>query len=413
MPFTPDPRIDAASTPPTDHEVPEELSRLAQDLVRIPSVTGNEAEVAAFAEGWLRAAGMEVEIIESERGRPNIIATAGGPDGPLYAFNGHIDTVPVPDEDAWTHPPFGAEIEEGRLYGRGAIDMKASCAAGMWAASRFAGSGDLPGRVQVLLVVDEEKGGEAGSRVVAEAMGAGRLDRPDGILSGELSYLHVRTAERGIFQFKVRFRGRAAHTARSRVDGVNAIAAASRGILALEHHIDRFHPAVGYPVLSVNRVEGGSAANQVPSSATILVDRRLVPGEGPEEVEAEIRGILDAIPDQTEDGRHIPVGYDLITSGEGIARVTEPNMTDPEHPFVKTLWDQAEEVLGRRPEAFTDWGGATDARYFRKLGIPMVIFGPTGAGAHAPDEHVDLSSLAAVAEVYRRTFARSLGVEEG
>ncbi|MFO7769199.1 MAG: M20 family metallopeptidase [bacterium] len=413
MPFTPDPRIDAASTAPVDHPVPEDLTRLAQDLVRIPSVTGNEGEVAAFAEGWLRAAGLDVEIIEEERGRPNIIATTGDPKGPLFAFNGHIDTVPVPDEDAWSHPPFGGEIEEGRLYGRGAIDMKASCAAGMWAAAQFAGREDLPGRVQVLLVVDEEKGGETGSRVVASAMESGRLDRPDGIFSGELSYLHVRTAERGIFQFKIRFRGRAAHTARSRVDGINAIAAASRGILALEHHIDRFHPAVGYPVLSVNRVEGGSAPNQVPPTATVLVDRRLVPGETPEEVEAEVREVLDAIPEEIEDGRRIPVEYDIITSGEGIARVTEPNMTDPDEAFVRTLWDQAEGVLGSRPDAFTDWGGATDARYFRKLGIPMVIFGPTGAGAHAPDEYVDLSSLGAVAEVYRRTFARSLGIGSG
>jgi len=413
MPFTPDPRIDAASTGRVEYEVPEDLSRLAQDLVRIPSVTGNEAQVAAFAEGWLRAAGLDVQIIEEEGGRPNIIATAGGPDGPVYAFNGHIDTVPVPDEDAWTHPPFGGEIEEGRLYGRGAIDMKASCAAGMWAAAQFARREDLPGRVQVLLVVDEEKGGEAGSKVVASAMESGRLERPAGILSGELSYLHVRTAERGIFQFKVRFRGRAAHTARSRVDGNNAIAAASRGVLALEHHIDRFHPSVGYPVLSVNHVEGGGASNQVPSWATILVDRRLVPGETPETVEAEVREVLDAIPEETEDGRRIPVDYDIITSGEGIAQVTEPNMTDPEEPFVKTLWDVAEDVLDFRPDPFTDWGGATDARYFRSLDIPMVIFGPTGAGAHAPDEYVDLSSLAAVAEVYRRTFARSLGIDTG
>ena len=153
MPFTPDPKIDAASTEPVDHPVPDDLSRLAQDLVRIPSVTGNEGQVAAFAEGWLRAAGMEVEILEEERGRPNIVATAGAGDGPLFAFNGHIDTVPVPDEDAWTRDPFGAEIEDGRLYGRGAIDMKASCAAGMWAAAQFARREDLPGRGQVLLVV--------------------------------------------------------------------------------------------------------------------------------------------------------------------------------------------------------------------------------------------------------------------
>lgn len=399
-----------ADTPPPDFDTPRELVELASDLVRIPSATGEEAEVTACAEAWLRDAGMTVERLEDRPGRTNLIASIGSGDGPLYALNGHLDTVPVPEGEAWEHDPFGAGIEEGRLYGRGSLDMKGACAAMMWTAARLMeGAGDLRGQVQLHLVCDEEGGGGDGSGALARAMEEGRLRRPDGIISGELSWLQVRTAERGLFQFRICFEGRSAHTARARVDGVNAIAVASRAVLALERHIDRFHPAVGYPVLSVNVIEGGAVVNQVPSSCTVLVDRRLVPGETPDSVLGEIRNILDALPDETEDGRYLPVNYRIVTEGEDLPRPSPPNMTEPDAPLVCSLWDHAEAVLGYRPGAYTDWGGATDARWFRALGIPTVILGPTGRGAHAADEYVDIASLGAIGEIYFRTLADRLG----
>lgn len=396
----------ATETPPPDFETPAELVELASALVRIPSVTGNEADVMAFAEGWLSDHGVHVERLEREPGRPNLVASIGSGEGPLYAMNGHLDTVPVPEGEEWEHDPWGAEVVDGRLYGRGSIDMKGGCAAMMWAAAELAArEGDLRGKVQVHLVCDEEKGGKGGSKVLATAMESGRLPRPDGILSGELSWLHVRTAERGLFQFKIRFAGRSAHTARARVDGINAIAVASRAVLALEQHIDRFHPAVGFPVLSINTIEGGTAPNQVPSSCTIHVDRRLVPGESADSVLSEIRAVLDGLDERTADGRILPVRYELITDDDDLPPLTEPNMTSDEEPLVNTLWEAAEGVLGYRPEPFTDWGGATDARWFRALGVPVVILGPTGRGAHAADEYVDVASVGAIGEIYRRTLA--------
>jgi acetylornithine deacetylase/succinyl-diaminopimelate desuccinylase-like protein len=281
----------------------------------------------------------------------------------------------------------------------------------MWAAAELAArEDDLRGQVQVHLVCDEEKGGKGGSKVLAAAMESGQLRKPDGILSGELSWLHVRTAERGLFQFKIRFEGRSAHTARARVDGINAIAVASRAVLALEQHIDRFHPAVGFPVLSINDIDGGSAPNQVPPSCTIRVDRRLVPGETAESVLAEIGARLEGLEEQTPDGQYLPVHYELITEDDDLPPLTEANMTLPEDPLVDALWNTAEGVLGYRPEPFTDWGGATDARWFRALGVPMVILGPTGRGAHAADEYVDVSSVGAIGEIYRRTLAGLLGL---
>ncbi len=402
----------AAGTPPPEYDTPQEIVELVQQLVRIPSVTGTEQEVADFAAGWLREAGLAVEVYEEEPGRPNVIATIGPEGGPLYAFNGHLDTVPVPKDEPWAHPPFEAEIVDGRMYGRGTFDMKGGVGASMWAAARLAERADeLQGRLQVHLVCEEEKGGSRGSGAVARAIEAGRLPRPDGIIAGELSWFHVRVAERGIFQFRIRFRGRSAHTARARADGLNAIAAAGRGVLALEQHIDEYHPAVGYPVLSVNRIEAGTSNNQVPASCTIFVDRRTVPGETKESVLDEVRTALDALEDTLPDGRRIPVEYELLTEDEDLAPVVPANMTDENEPLVQAVWQGTEDVLGYRTPLYTDWGGATDARWFRQLGIPMVILGPTGAGAHAADEYVDVAALGALAEIYRRTVGGLLGLD--
>lgn len=401
----------AADTPPPEFDAPPELIELARDMIRIPSVTGNEAEVASFAAGWLQNAGLEVELLEEEQGRPNIIATAGSGEGPLYVMNGHLDTVPIPEDEPWEYPALEAEIHDGRLYGRGSFDMKGGCAASMWAAARMAEEKDrLNGSVQVHLVVDEEKGGKAGSGSVAKAIEEGRLPKPAGILSGELSWFHVRTAERGIFQFRIRFRGKSAHTARARVDGINAIAVASRAVLELEKHIDRFHPDVGFPVISINRIEAGTSNNQVPASCTVFVDRRLVPGETPETVSEEISSALDSIEAETPDGRLLPVEYEIVTDDEDLVPVVPANMTDQDDPIVQAVWQAAEDVLGYRPDLYRDWGGATDARWFRSLGIPMVTLGPTGAGAHAADEYVDVASLGAIGEIYRRTLAGLLGL---
>jgi len=397
-------------------DVPEELVSLARELVRIPSVTGEEAAVMEYAAGWLRWVGMEVNFIEGagegEESRPNLIATVGPDSGPVYVMNGHMDTVPVPEGEVWEYPPFEGEVAGSRLYGRGALDMKGPCSAMMWAAKKFAErGGELKGRIQLHLVCDEEVGGAHGSGAVAMAIRDGGLPRPKGVISGELSHLQIRTAERGIFRFKVRFHGRSAHTARARVDGLNAIAVAARGVLALEKHIDRFHPSVGYPVMSINKIEGGATANQVPASCTFLVDWRLVPGESPESVIGYARQTLDALDDNTEDGRHLPVDYELITEGDDLLDLIPPNMTDSRDPFVQTVWEAAERVLGCRPEPFTDWGGSTDARFYRELEIPVVIFGPTGGGFHGADEYVDLAALGACGEIYWRTLAPLVGLK--
>jgi acetylornithine deacetylase/succinyl-diaminopimelate desuccinylase family protein len=378
----------------------DELVEIASGLIRIPSPSGEESAVMDFARGILAEHSIDVEVLGRDPVRPNVVASVGTGQGPVIVFNGHLDTVPVPDPWAWSVGPFSGELVDGRLYGRGASDMKGSCAAMMYALILLRHLyPDLPGLVQLQLVADEERGGHFGTKFLIEQIAAGRLPRPDAVLVGEKSDLKLRIAERGVFQFKVRFKGKATHTAYARSEGINAVVLAARAVVALDRPIDRFHPAVGYPVISVNMFHGGETPNQVPAEAVITVDRRTVPGETMESVLAEVREVLDRVVADFGGG-----SYEILT-GEDERQIPfmPANMTDPNSPLVRAMQDAYRKVTGQEPEFFVEWAGATDGRLYRQAGIDTVVFGPVGFHAHGPNEHVLVDSLVTQLKVYLAT----------
>lgn len=374
-------------------------------LIRAPSVTGEEGPAIEAARSWLAARGIPSTVVARARSRPNLLVEVGT-GGPLLVFNGHVDTVPVAPGEQWEVDPWGGEIRDGRLYGRGALDMKGACGAMLHTVVVLAAhAAELPGRVQLQLVADEEATAHFGTGYLLERMAAGHLGRPDGVLIGEKSDLKVRVAERGQFQFQLVFRGRAAHTATARVLGVNPIVHAAAAILRLDRHLETFHPAVGHPVVSVNRIEAGVANNQVPAQCTITVDRRLVPGETRDSVVEEVEAALAEVRRQAPelDVRLLPV-----TGPDGREEYNPANMTSPDHPFVAQVGRAMREVTGREPELFVDWAGATDARLFREAGIPTVVLGARGSGFHGANEYVELESLVTLARAYAMVAARML-----
>ncbi|HEU0165020.1 MAG TPA: M20/M25/M40 family metallo-hydrolase, partial [Thermomicrobiales bacterium] len=259
----------------------EKIVENARQLVSIPSVSGEEAAVMAFVQRWLDERGISYVVTANDPLRPNVIATVGDPtSGPVIAMNGHLDTVPVSDPDTWRTDPFEGVInaEGTRLYGRGAADMKSSVGV-MMAMLELFKDAPLTGALQAHIVSDEEIGARFGTLHVLDEIEKGHLPRPDYVFIGEGSEFKIRNAERGGLALEVRFIGRASHTAAARVSGINAIQKAAKGILALEEHLDKFHPAVGYPVISINTIRGGGAHNVVPGEAIISIDRRLIPGE--------------------------------------------------------------------------------------------------------------------------------------
>ena len=373
----------------------DRIVEIAKQLISVPSVSGEEKQVMHRARELLEEIGVEVELHGSEE-RPIINAVLNPEADRLLIFNGHLDVVPIAKPDAWSKNPWEPEVEDGRLYGRGSSDMKSGCAVMIHLLEVLKGM-DLPLAIGVHLVPDEEKGAQHGSKILVDEIVAGELRRPDYVVIGEQSNLNIRVAERGMFRYNVKFYGRAAHTAASRTIGVNAIAKASKGVLALEHHIDNFHEWIGYPMQSVNIIEGGIVTNQVPAECTITVDRRLVIGETADEVVAMVKADLDKAGEGDPDW-----SWEIVApkdeNGDWI--YTPANFTPPDSELGKAFMKAVPRALQKEPELYVEWAGSTDGRLYRQQGIQTIGFGPIGFGAHGADEFVFVDSLMKVARVY-------------
>jgi succinyl-diaminopimelate desuccinylase len=381
----------------------DEIVALASRLISIPSTSGEERAIMEEVIRWCSFVSLPFEVIASDHDRPNVVISLGNPaDGPIIVMNGHLDTVPVSDLVNWRTGPYDPTISENgkKLIGRGASDMKSSVAVMLHVMEALK---DVPllGAVQAHIVSDEETGGDVGTKFLVEEIAAGRLPRPDYCLIGEKSDLKVRNAERGLLAVNVTCLGRAAHTAAARVTGVNAIAKAAKAIIALEKDIDRFHPAVGKPVISVNTIQAGIAHNVVPGECTFSIDRRLIPGETRESAVAEITAALDDIASKDPAFRY---ELDIDPMKDHIPA----NITEETSPLVQALRAGITTVTGQEPEYFVAWAGATDGRFYRQAGIDTVGYGPGGENAHGANEAVQIDDLVAQAKVYVETISRLL-----
>jgi len=356
--------------------VPSFLNELAAALVAIDSVNpalvpggAGEREIASFVADWCRDHGLDVETLGDER--PSVVATRrGSGGGRSLLLNGHLDTVGVVGMEA----PFEPRIEDGRLYGRGAYDMKGALAAVLLAATEATG---LRGDVIVTLVADEELG-SIGTEAVIDRV------RADAAIVVEPTDLRVAIAHRGFVGFEIETSGVAAHGSRPDL-GIDAIAKMGPIVVALAE-LDRQleagsrHPLLGSGSLHTSLIEGGQELSSFPASCVLTGERRTIPGETVEQVELELRAI----------------------AGDAALRIIasrDPLTARPDHPFV--------DLVGRIAEA-GEYTGAlfwTDAALIADAGIPTVLFGPAGAGAHATIEWVDLASLDRVREVVWRVAA--------
>lgn len=382
----------------------DDVIAIAKDLVAIPSVSGEERAVMEFVAGWCAKRMIDHQVLSKDPERPNVVISVGDTAaGPTIVMNGHLDTVPVSDAAAWESGPYEPRLSEDgkRLFGRGSGDMKASTGVMIYLMGLLKDA-PLKGCLQAHIVSDEELSANFGTIFLLDEIKAGRLAKPDYCLIGEKSDLKVRNAERGILGMEVTFIGRASHTASARATGINAIAKAAKGVLALEQEIDRFHPAVGYPVISINTIEAGVAHNVVPGECKITIDRRLVPGETKESVVAEVRAALDAVAKDDPDFK-----YELTVDPHG--DFIEANITPEDSPLVAALQESVRTVLNKEPEFFVAWAGATDGRFYRQAGIDTAGFGPSGERAHGANECVYVDDLITEARVYAETITRLLG----
>ena len=354
---------------------------LVASLVAIESVNpelvpggAGEAEIAEFVAGWLRDAGLEVELDEAAPGRPSVIAVAPGTGaGRSVMLNAHLDTVGVEGMAR----PFEPVVRDGRLHGRGAYDMKAGLAACMLAAARLRSEG-LAGDVVVTAVADEEYA-SIGVQSVLERR------RTDAAIVTEPTALRVCIAHKGFVWAEVETRGRAAHGSRAAegVDAITRMAPALTRLGELQSALDASpgNELVGPGSVHASLIEGGQELSSYPARCVLSLERRTVPGETAEHVRRECEALVEGIED----------------AEARLSIVRDPFGVDPDADVVRAVARAAEAVTGRPAELYgeTYW---MDAAFIQAAGIPTVVFGPGGEGAHAVDEWVELESVEACAE---------------
>ena len=371
---------------------------LTSQLVAIESINpelgvggSGETELARFVAAWCERAGLETTLSEAAPGRPNVVAVARGTGGGRsLMLNAHMDTVGV----AGMTDPFVARLDGGRLYGRGAYDMKGSLAACMLAAAAAKGRG-LRGDVIVTAVSDEEVA-SVGTEAIAASL------RADAAVVTEPTELQVAIAHRGFVHLEIETIGRAAHGSRPHL-GVDAIAKMGRVLVGIEE-LDRrlranpTHGYVGSGSVHASLVEGGQEYSSYPARCVLQAERRTIPGETVELAVDEIRAILDeaAAADSDFDG----VVRSLASR--------EPFEVPEDAEVVATVRRCAAPVIGSDPDVVgvSFWA---DSALLAAAGIPTVLFGPRGEGAHAEVEWVDVASLEQCVEIYGAVAAEICG----
>lgn len=419
----------------------DDIVRLEQDLVRIPSVntgfmpTGNETAVCEYISDWLRAEGVESEIIESAPGRGNIVARLKGRSGQAgLMFMAHLDVVPIEDEAKWTYPPFDATVANGRVYGRGASDCKALLTAQL-AASRILLRNGVELQEDLLLsfCADEEHGGRYGAGWLA-AHHPEKITAPYAVnegggqpadAAGNLAYI-VNLGEKGRLQVEIEVTGTSAH-ASVPWTGANAMYRAAQVLQRIEgyeperdtsavifRHLSKFaiedvpspdnideiieqfeerdpHMATTFRAasrmtLTPTIIHGGIKSNSVPESIRVTCDVRTLPHQDDEYVRGELSRILDGIP-----GVNFEIDYMAV-----------PNSSPPDTEFMAHVQRATEYVLGGRS---IEWipglcVGFTDSRFTRPLGVVTYGFdgthpddNPLDNNVHGTNESVSIRTL--------------------
>ncbi|MGQ9502159.1 MAG: YgeY family selenium metabolism-linked hydrolase [Anaerolineae bacterium] len=378
------------------------LTTFLRDLVAIPSLSGDERGVAERLKQEMERLGFDEVWIDRVG---NVVGRIGPGRGPKLLFDAHMDTVGVGDPKTWSHDPFGAEIENGVLYGRGACDMKGALASMVYGVALLKQSGlPLAGDLYVAGVVQEEPCEGYAVRLLIEEEGI----RPNWVILGEPSNLQVSRGHRGRLELCVTVKGRAAHASMPQY-GDNAIYSAARLIFALDLLTASLpeDPFLGKGTLAVTQIYNtGGSRNAIPDSCTLIIDRRLTLGETETKALAEIQGVMirEGVRAEIEVAEHHLTSY---TGFESAVPQRYPAWVLPEdHPLVQTTVWAVRQATGERP-AIGRYNFSTDGAYTMGIaGIPTVGFGPGEEGqAHAADEHIRLADCFTAAHVYAQLAA--------
>jgi len=387
----------------------DEQVKFLQKVIQVPTDTppGNNTPHALHVAELVKSYGMQAEphavpeAIVREAGLESItnliIKRQYGQGGKTLALNAHGDVVP-PGE-GWTYPPYGAEIHDGRIYGRAAAVSKCDFSTYIFAVRALESLGaDLTGRIELQFTYDEEFGGELGPGWLLK----NNLTKPDLAIAAGFSY-QIITAHNGCLQFEVTVNGKMGHAAVP-TSGVDALQAAVKimnalyGLNETYKSIKSTVPGINHPYLNIGLISGGTNTNVIPGKVVLKLDRRMIPEEDPAQVELSIRDTIDAV------WKKIP-GITAETKRILLARALKPLPGSSE--LVAALQQHAKEEFG---EAIPACGTPlyADARLYCEAGIPVVLYGAgprtvEESRAKQPDERLELEDLRRATKVIART----------
>ena len=370
----------------------KELVDLTIRLIQIPTENppGNEKVAAQFLKPLLSKTGFKIKTVLSPEGRWNLLAEKRwGRGGRRLIFNGHLDVVPAGNASQWKYPPFQGKLYKGKIYGRGSSDMKSGIASFIHALSTIERS-KIPlhqGAVILHLVSDEESHGHQGMEFLTQREGI----QGDAALVGEPTDLQPVIAQKGALWLRIFTIGRSAHGSKPHL-GINAVEKMMKLIERLHFiPLEKEHPLLGKPTLSIGTIQGGTKVNIVPEGCEIEVDRRMLPGEKKEEALGEIKEILDSLQSQDSFFQYRMEEIDFA----------QPSAVDPDEEIVKMGVEAIQNVMGRKP-MLRGFSGFTDSRFYvNQCHIPTLIFGPGGVDqSHTMDESVAVDALVHAAHIY-------------
>ncbi len=367
-----------------------QLARVLADLVRIESINpdlvpggSGEARIAPYMVDFLRSVGVEARLQQPRPGRFNALGVLRGRGGGRrLILNGHLDTVGVEGME----DPFSAHVERGRLYGRGAQDMKGGLAAAMMAIAALAKETPLQGEVWLAAVADEEYRSLGTRGLLEEGIAA------DAAIVMEPTGLEVVIAHKGFAWGEIETHGRAAHGSRPE-EGLDAIVFMGRVLTEIEQLQKRLaarppHPLLGCGSVHASLISGGQELSSYPERCRLSLERRLLPGEDGTTFEGELREILGGL--SALDAR--------FSARHRVEYWAQSLATARESPVAQTLARCVRHVTAQEAKfgAQSFW---TDAALFSEAGIPSVLFGPGGAGLHSTVEYVSLDDVGQCAQI--------------
>ncbi len=382
------------------HEHREEAIACLADILQTPSITEHEVPISKVFSKWIEKAGIPVKIHGISEEHPNVFGEwFGSREGKRFIFNGHMDTFPPCAGDDGTYGPFSGKVADGYVYGRGASDMKGGDAAALMAVTLLKRMGfDPKGSILLSYMCDEEIGGRYGVKWLVEQ----ELLNGDFGICMEPTYGRILVGHSGIYRAWITYRSEPASSYREHPTK-NAL---EKSVIAINHlHEHRavvrqnLDPHYECASLSISTLHAGEATNVHASESKFSIDYRLVPGQTHEGVEAEIRGILDALLQQDPE-----MAYELeVISDRPILDVPEDSA------IVKACLEAYEETTGKKGEIYRRHGGSDAATIFKHNGIQMPNW---GAGDEREvtlaDERILISDYLDSIEYYMRTLVKMM-----